>query len=97
VIRVLTQSETLEHTTRRKIMRKLLKNKAFLREIAKDLQIPTSTAAYHLKRLTEAGLLEETRGVYHSWYRLSNRGRQVVEQNAPIELEPRLEHVAAAT
>jgi DNA-binding transcriptional ArsR family regulator len=75
------QNETLEHGTRRKILRKLLKDKAFLREIAKDLDIPTSTAAYHLKRLTQNGLLLETRGVYHVFYRLSDKGRELVEES----------------
>ena len=60
-------------------MHKLLKDKAFLREIAKDLNIPTSTAAYHLKRLTKNGLLEERRGVYHCWYQLTPRGRQLID------------------
>lgn len=73
------QNEALQHRTRRKILHKLLKDKAFLREIAKDLNIPTSTAAYHLKRLTQVGLLLETRGVYHVFYRLSDKGRELVE------------------
>lgn len=75
------QNEAIQHTTRRKILRKLLKDKAFLREIAKDLNIPTSTAAYHLKRLTQTGLLLETRGVYHVFYRLSDKGRELVEDS----------------
>jgi predicted transcriptional regulator len=79
---MLSQKETLQHSTRRRIMRKLLKEKAFLREIAKDLNIPTSTAAYHLKRLTQVGLLEERRGVYHAWYLLTDKGRRLAQENA---------------
>jgi len=56
-----------------------MKDKAFLRDIAKSLGIPTSTAAYHLKRLTQAGILEERRGVYHCWYVLTNLGRRLAE------------------
>jgi predicted ArsR family transcriptional regulator len=74
--------EVLEHSTRQKILHKLMKDKAFLREIAKDLDIPTSTAAYHLKRLTQTGLLLETRGVYHVFYRLSEKGRDLVEASS---------------
>ncbi|MFX1561791.1 MAG: winged helix-turn-helix domain-containing protein [Promethearchaeota archaeon] len=76
---MLGQNDVTDHSTRRKILRKLSKDKAFLREIAKDLDIPTSTAAYHLKRLTQNGLLLETRGVYHVFYRLSEKGRELVE------------------
>ncbi len=63
-------------------MRKLSKDKAFLREIAKDLNIPTSTAAYHLKRLTQVGLINERRGVYHVWFDLTDKGRQLLSNEA---------------
>ncbi len=63
-------------------MRKLSKDKAFLREIAKDLNIPTSTAAYHLKRLTQIGLINERRGVYHVWFDLTDKGRQLLDSEA---------------
>lgn len=79
---MMTQTQALQHDTRRRIVRKLLKDKAFLREIAKELDIPTSTAAYHLKRLTQTGVLRENRGVYHVWYRLTDKGRRLVEDFA---------------
>jgi len=63
-------------------MHKLSKDKAFLREIAKDLNIPTSTAAYHLKRLTQNGLINERRGVYHVWFDLTDKGRQLLSNEA---------------
>ena len=63
-------------------MHKLSKDKAFLREIAKDLNISTSTAAYHLKRLTQMGLINERRGVYHVWFDLTDKGRQLLDSEA---------------
>lgn len=77
---MMAKSEALQHNTRRRIMRKLSKDKAFLREIAKDLNIPTSTAAYHLKRLTQGGLINERRGVYHVWFDLTDKGRQLLNE-----------------
>lgn len=74
-------NETLEHDTRRNILRKLLKKKAFLLEISRDLNIPTSTAAYHLKRLARVGLVDERRGVYHVWFDLSERGRSFLKNS----------------
>jgi predicted transcriptional regulator len=79
---MLSKTEALEHSTRRRIMRMLSKDKAFLREIAKDLNIPTSTAAYHLKRLTQIGLINERRGVYHVWFDLTDKGRQLLNSEA---------------
>ncbi len=79
---MLSNTEALQHSTRKRIMRKLSKDKAFLREIAKDLNIPTSTAAYHLKRLTQIGLINERRGVYHVWFDLTDKGRQLLATEA---------------
>ncbi|MFX0079237.1 MAG: winged helix-turn-helix domain-containing protein [Candidatus Hermodarchaeota archaeon] len=79
---MLSHTEALEHSTRKRIMHKLSKDKAFLREIAKDLNIPTSTAAYHLKRLTQNGLINERRGVYHVWFDLTDKGRQLLSTEA---------------
>lgn len=79
---MLSKSEALEHSTRKRIMHMLSKDKAFLREIAKDLNIPTSTAAYHLKRLTQIGLINERRGVYHVWFDLTDKGRQLLNNEA---------------
>ena len=79
---MLSKTEALEHSTRRRIMHMLSKDKAFLREIAKDLNIPTSTAAYHLKRLTQIGLINERRGVYHVWFDLTDKGRQLLNNEA---------------
>jgi predicted ArsR family transcriptional regulator len=79
---MMKSSQALQHDTRRRIVRKLMKDKAFLREIAKELDIPTSTAAYHLKRLTQTGVLQENRGVYHVWYRLTDKGRRLAEDVA---------------
>ena len=79
---MLSNTEALQHSTRRRIMDKLSKDKAFLREIAKDLNIPTSTAAYHLKRLTQIGLINERRGVYHVWFDLTDKGRQLLDNEA---------------
>ncbi|MFX1492115.1 MAG: winged helix-turn-helix domain-containing protein [Promethearchaeota archaeon] len=79
---MLSKTEALQHNTRRRIMTKLSKDKAFLREIAKDLNIPTSTAAYHLKRLTQVGLINERRGVYHVWFDLTDKGRQLLDSEA---------------
>ncbi len=79
---MLSNTEALQHNTRRRIMHKLSKDKAFLREIAKDLNIPTSTAAYHLKRLTQIGLINERRGVYHVWFDLTDKGRQLLNSEA---------------
>ncbi|MFX0168409.1 MAG: winged helix-turn-helix domain-containing protein [Candidatus Hodarchaeota archaeon] len=78
--------EALEHSTRRNILKKLQKKKAFLVEISRDLNIPTSTAAYHLKRLTRVGLIDERRGVYHVWFDLSERGRSFLEQVNPFKI-----------
>jgi predicted transcriptional regulator len=79
---MLSKTEAIQHNTRRRIMNKLSKDKAFLREIAKDLNIPTSTAAYHLKRLSQVGLINERRGVYHVWFDLTDKGRQLLNNEA---------------
>ncbi|MFX0169697.1 MAG: winged helix-turn-helix domain-containing protein [Candidatus Hodarchaeota archaeon] len=79
---MLSKTEALQHSTRRRILFKLSKDKAFLREIAKDLNIPTSTAAYHLKRLTQVGLINERRGVYHVWFDLTDKGKQLLDSQA---------------
>ena len=79
---MLAKTEALRHSTRRRILHKLSKDKAILREIAKDLNIPTSTAAYHLKRLTKIGLINERRGVYHVWFDLTDKGKQLLDSQA---------------
>ena len=79
---MMSNTEALQHSTRRRIMHKLSKDKAYLREIAKDLNIPTSTAAYHLKRLTQVWLINERRGVYHVWFDLTDKGKQLLDTEA---------------
>jgi DNA-binding transcriptional ArsR family regulator len=72
--------KVLRHRTRRKIMETLNGNRTFLRDIARALDIPPSTAAYHLKRLLSAGLVEQRRGVYHSFYYLTENGERVAAE-----------------
>lgn len=69
--------KVLRHRTRRKILKTLNGHRTFLRDIARALDIPPSTAAYHLKRLLSAGLVEQRRGVYHSFYFLTESGERI--------------------
>jgi DNA-binding transcriptional ArsR family regulator len=69
----------LAHPKRRKILQMIIENKKmFLRQISTELGMPTSTAAYHLKRLQKVGLLEGRRGVYHMFYLPTAKGRELL-------------------
>ncbi len=71
--------KVLRHRTRRMILQTLNGQRTFLRDIARALDIPPSTAAYHLKRLLSAGLVEQRRGVYHSFYYLTESGERIAQ------------------
>jgi DNA-binding transcriptional ArsR family regulator len=72
--------KVLRHHTRRMIMQTLNGQRTFLRDIARALDIPPSTAAYHLKRLLSAGLVEQRRGIYHSFYALTETGERIADE-----------------
>ncbi|MFX1299492.1 MAG: winged helix-turn-helix domain-containing protein [Promethearchaeota archaeon] len=81
-LRIMTPltEKVLRHRTRRQILRTLNGQRTFLRDIARALDIPPSTAAYHLKRLLSAGLVEQRRGVYHSFYFLTEHGERIAAE-----------------
>lgn len=74
--------KALSSDTRRQILKKLVKRRMTVTELAKNLDVSKSTAHEHLSRLSQAELVEKVdddrKWVY---YQLTDRGSQLLNPN----------------